>query len=74
MANSKVGDRFAKLVIAELADIHALIHALADFAIADLANKSGCTIAEAKKVFEDKRKPRAKKYASELLERLNLEG
>jgi hypothetical protein len=72
--DAKLPDRFAKLVIAELADIHAIILTLADFAIADLVTKTGVTLEEAKAVFEAKRKPRAERYASELLARLRLDG
>lgn len=68
----KPGERFAKLTIAELADIHAVVLTLADFAIADLSLKSGITLTEAKALFESKRKPRAKRLCDDLLKRLRL--
>jgi len=70
----KLPDRFAKLVIAELADIHSIVQVLAEFAIVDLKQKTGCTLEQAKKIFESKRQPRTAQYCRDLLERLRLDG
>lgn len=70
----QLADRFARLVIAELADIHAIVQVVAEFAIADLAGKAGIKVEEATKIFEAKRKPRARRYTSDLLARLRLNG
>jgi hypothetical protein len=70
--DSKTADRFAKLVIAELADIHAVVQAMAEFAIADMVVKTGITLERAQQVFEDKRCARAEEYCADLLKRLNL--
>jgi hypothetical protein len=71
----------AKLVIAELADIHALVQSIGDLAISESAFRFrdiGMTeeeaVKRAKDIFESDRKPRAQKFYDDLLRRLNSDA
>ncbi len=65
-------ERFAKLVLAELADIHALVMGIHDYIIVDIAHKAGTSIEVAKEPMEKKRKERAQRYIDDLLKKLDL--
>src|SRR5713101_2785738 len=61
MAND-TPERFARLVLAELADIHALVMGIHDYIMLDLAHTARIPVAEARKGMQKKRKERAKRY------------
>jgi hypothetical protein len=65
-------ERFAKLVIAELADIHALVLGIQDYVIADLAERSGEPIQRVAAQQEKKRNERAHRILDDLLKRVDL--
>ena len=65
-------ERFARLVLAELANIHALVMGIHDYITIDLAQTAGLPIADAQKSMHDRRKERAKRYYAELLRRVDL--
>lgn len=65
-------ERFAKLILAELADLHALVLGLHDHIVADISERSGASIEEVASRLESKRDERARKSLSDLLERLDL--
>jgi hypothetical protein len=67
-------NRFAKIVIAELATIHALTLNLHDHMILEIAKKSNCSIEEAAEALSDKLKKRTDEIADDLLERLRLKS
>jgi hypothetical protein len=76
----KLPDRFAILMIEELADIHAVVQTMAEFQIADLAEKlkqtgmdNDAALQAALATFEAKRDKRGKRYMTNLFERLDLE-
>ena len=60
-------ERFARLVLAELADIHALVMGIHDYIIVDIAHNAHIPVAEASKRMHKQRKERAKRYFGELL-------
>lgn len=73
----KLPDRFAKIVLSELADIHALVLCLNDHAIIEQAAAPNRKIldadtAAAKSAFETKRANFADRIYGELLKKLNL--
>lgn len=65
-------ERFVKLVLAELADIHALVLGIHDYIIVRTAQEMGITTLEAKKLLEKKRKDRSDRYIDDLLKRVDL--
>ena len=65
-------ERFARLVLFELADIHALVMGIHDYIIVDIAHNADIPVAEATKGMQKKRKERAKRYLAELLKRVDL--
>jgi len=65
-------ERFARLVLAELADIHALVMGIHDYITVDFAHTAHVPFAEAKKSMQNRRKERAKRYFAELLKRVDL--
>lgn len=58
-------ERFVKLVLAELADIH-------DYVIVRTAEEMGITVPEAKNLLEKKRRERSGRYIADLLKRVDL--
>ena len=64
--------RFARLVLAELADIHALVMGIHDYIIVDIAHSARIPVAEARKGMQNRRKERTKRYFAELLKRVDL--
>jgi len=64
--------RFAKLVLAELADIHALAAGIHDWVIMETAKQARCSMKEAKQAWEAKRKRRGKRFLDDLLKRVDL--
>lgn len=67
-------NRFAKLVIAELATIHALALNLHDHMIIDVAKKSNCSTEKAAEALSAKLKKRTDEIADDLLARLRLKS
>ena len=65
-------ERFARLVLAELADIHALVMGIHDYIMLDLAQTAHIPVAEAKKALQKRRKERAKLHFAELLKNVDL--
>jgi hypothetical protein len=65
-------ERFARLVLAELADIHALVMGIHDYITVDLAQTAHVPFADARKGMQKKRKEIAKRYFAELLKRVDL--
>jgi hypothetical protein len=65
-------ERFARLVLAKLADIHALVMGIHDYIMLDLAHTAHIPFAEAKKAMHKKRKERAKRLFLGLLKRVDL--
>ena len=73
--------RFAKLIIAELAEIHAITEATAEMAIAEAAFRfkdagmsSDEALKRAKQTFETKCRPKADKIYALLSSKLNLDA
>jgi len=65
-------ERFARLVLAELADIHALVMGIHDYIMLDLAHSARIPFAEAKKAMDKKRKQRLKRLLLGLLKEIDL--
>ena len=65
-------ERFARLVLAELADIHALVMGIHDYIIVDIAHNAHIPVAEARKGMHKMRKGRAKRLFRGLLKRVDL--
>ena len=65
-------NRFAKIVINELADIKATVMTTSMFLLADTAKRSGGTNAQASRTFESHRKRFAKQISRELLRQLRI--
>lgn len=75
----RLPDRFAKLVLEELADMHALLLCIQDHAIEEQAAHHDRLIDELKvremiRIFEDKRAKHADRIYADLLKRLRLNG
>jgi len=65
-------ERFAKLVLSELADIHALVIGPNDYIIVDIAARTNTSVETIKKEMEAKRKSRADRFLADLLARVDL--
>jgi hypothetical protein len=65
-------ERFAKLVLAELADIHALVMGIHDYIVADIAQRTGQTIEAVKEPMEKKRRERANRFVKDLICRVDF--
>jgi len=65
-------ERFARLVLAELADIHALVMGIHDYIIVDIAHNADIPVAEARNGMQKMRKERAKRLFLRLLKRVDL--
>jgi len=65
-------ERFARLVLTELADIHALVMGIHDYIMLDLAQSAHIPLVEAKKAMQDRRKERAQHHFAELLKKVDL--
>lgn len=80
MANDpKTPERFAKIILSELADIHALVLGLADNQIVYISTRSevptdDATVKRLTEVCELKRIERAKTIYADLLKKLDLPG
>ncbi len=73
----KLPDRFAKLVLSELADMHALLLCIADSQISEAAKHAEATVSadaqqRIKKSFDSKRAVHAERIYAELLRKLRL--
>jgi hypothetical protein len=69
---NETGEKFAKLVLMELADIHALLLALHDKTIVDIAEKTGVPIETVRNEMEKKRHGRSRVILNDLASQLNL--
>jgi hypothetical protein len=70
--DSQLPDRFAKLLIGELADIHALLLNIHDYITTDIAERTGASSKEIEGSLELKRIARADRISADFLQRLKL--
>lgn len=67
-------ERFAKLVLAELADLKALVMGINDYVIGDMANQGNLSLEAIKQPMEKKRAAMRKKILSRLQDLADLPG
>ena len=71
---NNTGKRFAYLVLAELAEIHAAVDGIHDYVIAEAIARGGKPKQQTIRELNTKRKARAKKNLAVLLARVDLSG